>query len=356
MESLAPIRFIFIVGRGRSGTTLLQNLLDHHPQLLFPVESRLILFLSKKYRGEHRVTSNFIETLLCDLYREHKFNKHWKIEKPKLQEAFTNFIGHDISFETICKLIYLQYSSIYPKSKILVLGDKNPTYSLFTGKLLQLFPDSLFIHLVRNPKDNIVSHRKTFGRSNLALMAEGWLSYNRLIEREKIKHPNKFITLRYEDLVADPKQSIAIVGQHIKMDFSKINLDPIDEKNKDYNARLKSHEFEHFHKNLLKPIGTLQIDKWKKELSSDEVNLLEYMTYRSAIRYGYKVGHYDPKLVYSFKSGWARIQYSFYNNIIRLYYSSPMPLRILSRAVSGWLNRKFRLITYFNFGDYTFKD
>ncbi|WP_103919423.1 sulfotransferase [Candidatus Venteria ishoeyi] len=41
--------FFFIIGRPRSGTTLLQSILDAHPNILIPGESPLIMRLYMRY-------------------------------------------------------------------------------------------------------------------------------------------------------------------------------------------------------------------------------------------------------------------------------------------------------------------
>jgi len=356
LETLTSLNFVFIVGRGRSGTTLLQDILDRHPEILFPIESRLILYLSDKYAGTHKITSAFITALLNDLYSEHKFKKHWKVPRADMARAFFDFENTRLDLEAICKIIYLQYISMYDKTVIRLIGDKNPTYSLFIPTLIRIFPSAKFIHLVRNPKDNVVSHRKTFGRTNLALMARGWVCYNQAIEEQKKLCPDKFITIRYEDLVSDPMQVLRLVSKHIAIPITSINLDPISDVNEKYRTRLKSREFEHFHKNLLTPISAEQVEKWKNNLTAHEIELLEYVTHRPAHSYGYEVTPFRRKAAFVSKSLLAYIKYGFYNRVIAWYYNSPMFARHFTRAVSGWLNKKFSYINYFNFGDYTFKD
>ncbi len=47
------------------------------------------------------------------------------------------------------------------KDKIIAFGDKNPGYSIYTEKLIKLFPDSKFIYLNRDYRDNFVSLKKS---------------------------------------------------------------------------------------------------------------------------------------------------------------------------------------------------
>ncbi|NQU34666.1 MAG: sulfotransferase [Bacteroidetes bacterium] len=49
MEQLNKIPFFFVVGRPRSGTTLLRTLFDAHPNVSFPPECQFIINLYPKY-------------------------------------------------------------------------------------------------------------------------------------------------------------------------------------------------------------------------------------------------------------------------------------------------------------------
>ena len=53
LYSLSEIRnipILFIVGKGRSGTTLLSTILDSHPKVASATESRFLLILWQKYK------------------------------------------------------------------------------------------------------------------------------------------------------------------------------------------------------------------------------------------------------------------------------------------------------------------
>lgn len=356
ISEIESVPFVFMLGRGRSGTTLLQTILDTHAQIQFPIESRLIIYLCKKYSGNHKITEKFIHSFLNDLFLDNKFRTHWKLKKTDLERSLLLYLRQQLSFETLCKIIYLQYPSLFTKTKIKLIGDKNPTYAIFAAKLIELFPEAKFIHIVRNPKDNIVSHRDTFSRSNIAFLAHGWISYNRYIEKCKKKFPNRFITIRYEDLVSEPTSTITFIAKHLNLDANELNLNLDLESNKKYHTQLKGKEFEHFHKNLLKPINTEQIEKWRLKLTKEEINLVEYITHEYAVSYNYSVEPYSSKFSYPIKSVIASCKYRIYNWSIVLYYNSPIALRKCSSFMSKLLFKYFKYFNYFNLGDYRFKE
>ena len=66
-QALSSMPLFFIIGRPRSGTTLLRVLFEAHPHVLIPPESPFIISLYKKYgkvtTWDDRVIREFCEDL-----------------------------------------------------------------------------------------------------------------------------------------------------------------------------------------------------------------------------------------------------------------------------------------------------
>ena len=77
LERINDIKIVFIVGIGRSGTTLLQSIMNVNQYVSFPHESRLILYLKQKYLNQKEWTDNLIIEFISDLYRNKKFRMYW---------------------------------------------------------------------------------------------------------------------------------------------------------------------------------------------------------------------------------------------------------------------------------------
>ena len=114
--------FFFIIGNGRSGTTLLRTLFDAHPEVNIPLECQLIINLSKKFAKVKFWDAAIINDFITEIYKQRRFSD-WKISKTTLQENLEKCTGAN-SFSNIIKAVYLSYSSNFHKNEIKIIGDK----------------------------------------------------------------------------------------------------------------------------------------------------------------------------------------------------------------------------------------
>ena len=79
-ENIENIPFFFIIGRPRSGTTLLQTLLDAHPNVIIPPESAVIKECYERFGKVIVWDDKRIQELIHFLYEINKFET-WNISK-----------------------------------------------------------------------------------------------------------------------------------------------------------------------------------------------------------------------------------------------------------------------------------
>ena len=101
--------------------------------------------------------------------------------------------------------------------------DKLPLNSLLGGLILPALPDARMICVIRNPMDTILgNYRQLFEyRSavyryalSLPMIARFHVGFRRIAALLEHRHPGRFITLSYEELVTDPA---AVAGRAFKM-------------------------------------------------------------------------------------------------------------------------------------------
>ena len=219
MKKTINIPIVFLVSRGRSGSTLLQSILDAHPNICAPLESKFALHLNNKYRKTTDWNKKTINEFITDVYSNRKFRLFWGVNPEELRTLFSNYEIN--SFSDACKIVYLSHHSMFDKDDIKLIIDKNPFHSRFVTDLLNIFPEAKFIHLIRDPRAVTYSHIKSLNHINinLALATTEWLYLNNLIEGVKLKSPDIFYEIKYEHFIANPKEELIKLFHNLNLPF-----------------------------------------------------------------------------------------------------------------------------------------
>jgi hypothetical protein len=313
-------QIFFIIGRGRSGTTLLSKMLNSHAELAVAQEGLFILNLAGRYEGLRRwddtVRGRFIE----DLLREKRMAM-WGIDRQVLAERLAR-APEPPDYATLCLMVYDAYALSQDKRGIRVFGDKNPHYTLLLPRLERIFPDAKYIHLVRDYRDTIVSYRKVaFDLSNVAGLAERWNHYNRPAVELARRRPEACLCVRYEDLVNEPQREVARMCAFLGVAF--------DEGVLDYHKRddpAAPAWFRTLFADLKAPLKRENAEKWRREMRPEEIALADAICGGLGRRFGYEpaaapaAGERLPKLWGSL-TGWG------FSALERLLFSFPVRLR-----------------------------
>jgi hypothetical protein len=354
-EEIRQIPFVFILGRGRSGTTLMQTMLDANENVVLPIESRLIVHLKQKYFNIKVWTSDLLDEFITDLYKDKKFARYWSVDPIILRKSIDRLPIDTLDFPLLCKIVYLNYPSPFKKGKVILLGDKNPIYSIFIKELVQVFPDAKFIHLVRDYRDNIASNKKVFKRQSIAQLALGWRAYNIFIESFKKRLSNNFYTLKYEDLVSQPEVYVPQICKFLGLTFNPGMLGFYETIQKVSEEKYVA-EIEMIHPNILKPVNTAQVHKWKKELKKEDIELADHLAGNYARKYGYVRETNVKRISFYWRAvlAYLRIHFDFF--VIRSYYKMPFFIRDGVGAFNKKLYDKFKITNYYNDADFRFKE
>src|SRR5687768_17836788 len=123
MRDVTGIPMFFVVGRERSGTTLLQLLCDNHPNIIIPTESPFIKHLYKKYVNRTHWCQKDLLNFYNDLMEE-PFITLWNINRERLKAELLSS-DPSVSFASLCKIIYFHSMSSNGKADVRLIGDKN---------------------------------------------------------------------------------------------------------------------------------------------------------------------------------------------------------------------------------------
>ena len=286
--------FFFILGRPRSGTTLLKTLFDAHPNVKIPPELPIFLPLYQRFKHVKYWDRDQILSFVDHVFQPNVFNKR-KLENLKIdRELFTadllTMAGQCTIQDLLIKLNEHAFS-IFPKQDIRLVGDKNPVYSVYMKRLIRIFPKAWFICIIRDYRDNYISMKNLqevkMEAPVLTLQVARWVYVTKLFLSCQNRDPDRFYLIRYEDLVEKPEESLRelcaflsipyvseVFDFHKKKDeLVKIFPDPVVAK---------------IHKSLMEPVNMGRMDLWKNQLTDLEVKIADQIAGRTADKMGYK--------------------------------------------------------------------
>jgi hypothetical protein len=252
----ATIAPIFVVGAGRSGTTLLRLMLNEHPDISIPSESHIIGPLMRTF-GAHAILAD--DTLARAL--------SMVLETPEWQRDF----GH--TPDELCIAVGegpLTLAQFFDRVFRLEVGpepahwgDKTPANMWWVGPLLECFPNAQAVAIVRDPRDVYLS-----------LLPLNWFGDDPWTIGRYIAHndawlqrwvstcaPERLHVVRYEDLVSDTEGTLRRLCDGLGVPFAP-GMVGFHENTR---RNVQQWELDQVHQKLLRPPASDDIARWKRE-------------------------------------------------------------------------------------------
>ncbi len=264
---------VFILGCDRSGTTLLQNILNAHPDIFITYEEGIIYPLKWIYDNQG------LDALIEKLYRREMISEKEKYYEYMRNKARTG----NKSFSDLVSKAYSDRCSNLGK---IIWGDKNPRYTDQVDDLASLFPNAKFINIVRDPRPVALSWEKTdWGPMTAYRAAKLWRTKinNARFSFEKLKHENN-MTITFEDLVNKPEETTKSLCAYLGVEFNPLMLQK-SQRAKSQHAL--SENLEKLHVKQSKEFDRDRLEAWKStpalKLSHiesacwDEMNFYNYL-------------------------------------------------------------------------------
>lgn len=222
-DSTIKTEKLFVLGAPRSGTTFLSHLL-RETRFGEPVESHFITKYDKK-RAEYGDLSDFarFKALTEDILAERPVQQ-WalNVQPGELYEK----TSPDYSYPVLIDALMVNRSERHGRN---AWGDKTPHYLGDVDRLVRLFPDARFIHIVRDGRDVALSLlQKPWGPANIIQCAQYWTRLNRpSTVIDQLAERNQIFFLTYESLLEDPTGVIRRLYQFLGESLSDERLEAL---------------------------------------------------------------------------------------------------------------------------------
>ncbi|MDC0113050.1 sulfotransferase [Burkholderiaceae bacterium] len=259
----------FIVGCGRSGTTLLKSILSAHPDL-FPMPETFF-FRSILPRVAHHEKAPW-----------KAIDSWWMADMGVTPRSIKPFVERrlDEGRSTECALLVAVFDFHSAKNPGKAIGEKTPNHINHLGAIRTCFPDAPVIQIVRDPRAVLASFRKVkVGSNAVSDIVNEWSS-----AIDVLNHwcgTEGFLSIRYEDLVENPEGTLKQVCQTLGVRWSSEVLEFHRRRETGF-APEQAH-----HANTLRALFRGSLESWRNEISGTDVALVEWALRDEMLNHGY---------------------------------------------------------------------
>ncbi|MCZ2355796.1 MAG: sulfotransferase [Bacteroidia bacterium] len=233
---------IFIVGNGRSGTTMLGFVMGRHSQIFSFDELHFFerLWIPKPNETCERswaiqVVQKLLRIQREDLFSESPLSK-FEVEATQIISKLSN---EELRPERVFEC-FLEYET-NRRGKIIPC-EQTPLNIFYAEEILSLYPEAMLIQMVRDPRDILLSQKNKWKRASLGGNGEGraipffetlraWANYhpiaiaqlwkNAITAGYKLKDNPRVKTVRFEDITNNPEEVVRDLCNWLKIDFQQ---------------------------------------------------------------------------------------------------------------------------------------
>jgi hypothetical protein len=216
--------YVFVVGCARSGTTLMQRMLDNHPQLAVANDSH---FIPRAIEDVPIGVDPPLTPELVEWVRTYRRFSRLGLSHAVVYEAATKAR----TYREFVSALYSEYGRLNGKR---LAGEKTPDYVRHLPRLHALFPWVRTIHIIRDGRDVALSTldwaREDKGPGKFELWEEEPVAVCALWWRWHVRSgrqgsaalsQTQYCEVKYEDLVAQPEKILHALADFLDLPFAQ---------------------------------------------------------------------------------------------------------------------------------------
>jgi len=216
--------FVFVVGCPRSGTTLLQRMLDNHPLLAVANDTHFITRAAK--RVLRKETRPLLTAELVDAVLSYRRFYRMGLDEAEVVAAAENCLD----YATFVSRLYTLRGQ---KKQKTLSGEKTPDFCRKIPVLHTLFPTAHFVHILRDGRNTALSTLNwataSKGPGKWSLWKEDpvgtcalwwrWQAGTGQRDGRELGHDH-YLQVRYEDLVSEPEKNLQTIASFLGIPYS----------------------------------------------------------------------------------------------------------------------------------------
>lgn len=276
------MKFDFLFCSERSGSNLITQMMDSHPEISGPFSTQLMnFFLSQLYKygniSEEKNWRILVEDIL--LYLE-SMHSTWQ-SSFKIEEVLTQV--KERSFKSIHRWVYEHEAGLEGKKRLFIKD--NHAYKSI-GYTEASFDKPRYVWLIRDPRDAVVSLLDNGIMNGGAKHVCGFWNddqYGFLKAYTYLNAENRIIKVLFEDLLSNTEEVLKKICDFMGIDFDKQMLEFHKKDSVETNAANVS-----AWSDLNKPIIKNNFNLYKKRLNEVQIKYVEYNCMELMDYFGYK--------------------------------------------------------------------
>ncbi|HKA89898.1 MAG TPA: sulfotransferase [Haliangiales bacterium] len=188
---------IFVIGTGRSGTTLLRLMLSAHPRIYVAHEASF-------YVMEFLYPRRAPRRAFLDYYFQSSAFRWLRVDPARVLAGLPDPLPRERMPEAYAAIMR-EKAAQYGRVRF---GDKTPAHAAHLKRIYRDFPDARVIHIVRDPRNTVPSlSRMPWASASLAVNA----FFCDMERRQVAPYRDRLLQIRLEDLLGDARTTMARV-------------------------------------------------------------------------------------------------------------------------------------------------
>lgn len=281
------MKFTYILGNPRSGTSLFRLMLNAHPHVVAPPECGFIQWNFSSFSSTD-FSDSLQRSLFADAVLASKKMETWGLHKEQLLDAFNQVSSPN--YQNLCKAVFSAYAASRNQEETpQVAVDKNNYYINYLEEINAAMPHASYLHLVRDVRDVAVSYleiqrKKHKGQYAPKLattaeeIAESWCENNE--RTAAFLADKKHLIVRYEDLLVRPEIELARVASFLGINYNS-------QMTRYYEFNDEPKETLGWKQKTLQPVDPSRAGAFRRELDPEFGDKLWELAEETLVKFGY---------------------------------------------------------------------